>query len=185
MLQAAAQLLLLAAATTEPTTGVIEAPRVKLELAAGALWQREYDDDYGGLELSGPGVNARATLRLGRRLALATDLAWMRGEDPWPDYSKKTTTVTLTGSVLWHFGNKPLQPYLGVGVALCRRESCFGGPSGPDPSQCSTENGTSPVLLQAGVKFINLRNGLTIAPEIRVEFLVLRVGLSVGWARIE
>jgi hypothetical protein len=183
MLQALAPLLIAVASTTEPATGATEAPRVVLELAAGALWQREYDDDYGGLELSGPGVNARATFRLGRRLALATDLAWIRGADPWPDYSKKTTTLTLTGAVQWHFGNKPVQPYLGVGVALYRRESCSGG--SPAPSQCSTENGTSPVLLQAGVKFLNFRSGLTVAPEVRVEFLVLRVGLTVGWARVE
>jgi hypothetical protein len=185
MFQAVAPLLLLVASTAEPATAAVEPPRVRLELAAGALWQREYDDDYGDLERSGPGVNARATFRLGRRLALATDVAWMRGEDPWPDYSEKTTTVTLTGSVLWHFGSKPVQPYLGVGVALYRRESCFDRPSDPYPSQCSTDNGTSPVVLQAGVKFINFRSGLTIAPEIRVEFLVLRVGLSVGWARLK
>jgi len=184
MFQAVAPLLLLVASEAEPTTAALEPPRIRLELAAGALWQRKYDDDYGDLELSGPGVNAEATFRLGRHAALATDLAWIRGEDPWPGYSNKTTTVTLSGSLLWRFGRKPVQPYLGLGVAVSRRESCFDLPSDRYPSQCSTASVTSPIL-HAGVKFINLRSGLTIAPEIRVELLVLRVGLSAGWARLK
>jgi len=184
MLQPAAALLILAASTTAPTTEALEPRRVRLELAAGGLWQNEYDDDYGGLERSGPGVNARATFRLGRHLALASDLAWVRGKDAWTG-GAKTTTATLTGTVLWHFGGKAVQPYLGLGAALNWRDYCYAGPSAAEPSRCYSDSGGSPVVLEGGVKFINMRSGLTIAPEVRVEFLVLRLGLNIGWARIK
>jgi hypothetical protein len=188
MTRAIARLFLVApillAARAEPAEPRVERPRVTLELSVGGLQQSEYDDDYGTLQRRGPGVYADATFRLGRHWALATDVAWMKLEDPWRGHLDRATTVRLTPSVLVHFGSRSLQPYLGLGFPIGLRESCYAYPRDA-PAQCWSETESSVLAIRAGMKYVNFRSGLTIAPEVRIEFLTLRVGVGVGWARIK
>lgn len=175
-----APLLLVASMADTASAQVDKTQGVRLEVAGAAVWKTDYDDDYGTVERRGPGVSGSATFRPGKRLALATDLAWMHTSDPYPSYSESRTDVALTGSLLWHFGNRPVQPYLGIGATLVNSNYCYSFGSA-QPASCGSESDASPVLL-AGVKFINYRSGLIIAPEVRFEYLSLRLGLSVGKA---
>lgn len=169
--------VLCVASLAVPAGAQVTEPGVGLEIAAGGLWQRDIYDK------SGPGVGAVAALRLGGLLAIGTDVAWFRTDKSWLRYSDHSTAIALTASLLWHFGDRPTQPYLGVGAALVRWETCTDFPSAVDPRSCSAENAVVPVF-RAGVKMISNR-GLLVAPEVRLDGVGLRFSVSVGrsWAK--
>ncbi len=168
--------LLLVASMTAPAAAQVGGSSVKLEILGGPLWKVETGEH--GVERRGPGVHVGATFRLGRRLALGTDLAWIHLTDPYPDYDETSTGVHLTASVLWHLSQGNVQGYSpGPPSPRASRPSA-------DPPWCFTETSVWPVL-QLGAKVISTRNGLVIGPDIRLEGFSLRVGLNVGWASIK
>jgi hypothetical protein len=158
-------------------------PRVALEITGGGLWWT--DQGEGGTDRTGPGISGGATFRFGTRLALATDIAWIDAGKTWPDYSDETTAIGLSASLLWHFGRRGVQPYLGLGGELLKTDTCYDMTTDGFPPNCYSDSVATPVL-QAGVKFVN-RRGLVVAPEIRLEVIntSLRVGVNVGWARFK
>ncbi len=171
--------LLLVASMTAPAAAQVGGSNVKLEVLGGPLWKVESGEH--GVERRGPGAYIGATFRLGKSLALGTDLAWIHLTDPYPDYDEKSTGVHLTGLVLWHLGQGNVQGYVGLGGLLMSRNRCSKLAASADPPWCFTETSVWPVL-QVGAKVINTRNGLVIGPDLRLEGFSLRVGLNVGWA---
>ncbi len=172
-------LLLLVVSITAPAAAQVAGSNVKLEILGGPLWKVETGEH--GVERRGPGASIGATFRLGRRLALGADLAWIHLTDPYPDYDETSTGVHLTASVLWHLSQGHVQGYVGLGGLVMSRNRCSKLASSADPPWCFTETSVWPVL-QVGAKVISTRSGLVIGPDIRLEGFSLRVGLNVGWA---
>ena len=153
-------------------------PDVRFEIVASGLWQVEYSLDSPNDDRSGPGIAGGATLRLGKRLALGADIAWIHTSDSRHPHSEEDTVITSAASLLWHFGHRPVQPYLGAGIVHRRLKSCYAY-SPRVGRDCFSGSEDSPIL-QVGLKIIGNR-GLLVATEVRFEVIQLRVGISVGW----
>ncbi len=154
-------------------------PRIRGEAYVSGFWAGALTES--GFSRTGPALAGGVSLRRGKRTGFQAELTRVETRHSEGNGARTNETTTgLSGSVLLHFKKRPVQPYIGIGIAALKREFCADVPWSVAPHSCVPHSGAS-LLLQAGVKIVN-RRGLLIAPEVRLDEASSRFGMSVGWA---
>ena len=139
----------------------------------------------GGAGSGGWGTGGSLAFRPSSRIGLEAEIARLHyglssADSARLGFDTQRRSVIVGGSFLYHFARRRVQPYVGGGVSSFRDDFCAYDLQGMLLDECRTESLLG-LGVRAGLKIVT-RSGLLVAPELRADRDVFRLGVSIGWA---